>query len=39
MEQVKITDASGNQLSLADLRGPEGPDAPSLADPEHDHEH
>jgi trigger factor len=39
MEQVKITDASGNRLSLDDLRGPEGPDAPSLADTDHDHEH
>jgi trigger factor len=41
MEQVKITDASGNRLSLDDLSGPDGPDAPSLTDTDehagHDH--
>jgi len=39
MEQVTITDTTGNRLNLDDLRGPDGPDSPALAEHDHDHDH
>jgi trigger factor len=39
MEQVTITDAAGNRLSLDDLRGPDGPEVAGLAEHDHDHDH